>query len=301
MGRFNTLGGMLRNTLMRMRNAETQQLLLGKLLAGRSRAVGAIEDFSSVEFSVFSQWGDDGVIQWLVAHIPFRSRTFVEFGVEDYRESTTRFLMMNDNWSGLVMDGSERNVRRIVDSEYYWMHDLTANAAFIDAGNIDSLISNAGFRGPLGILHIDLDGNDFWIWKAISAVDADVVIVEYNSVFGGDRPISVPYDPTFFRTRAHYSNLYWGASLPALAHLASEKGYALIGCTSAGNNAYFVRRGLLNEVVREKSVADAYVESKSRESRDPRGRLTYLRGAQRLEAIAGLPVTNVVTGAQELL
>src|SRR5258706_13307938 len=83
--------------------AERQLLLLGKLHAERVKAIGRIANLREVEFKVFSQFGDDGIIQWLARHLDLPSRTFIEFGVENYRESNTRFLLINDNWSGLVM------------------------------------------------------------------------------------------------------------------------------------------------------------------------------------------------------
>jgi len=217
----------------------------------------------------------------------------VEFGVQDYRESNTRFLMMNDNWSGLVMDGSPENVAAIINSEYYWQYDLSAKTAFIDCDNINDLISARGFEREVGLLHIDIDGVDYWIWKAIEVVSPIILILEYNSVFGIDRAITVPYDNKFDRTNAHHSNLYFGASLRALYQLSSQKGYAFIGCNSAGNNAYFIRRDKLNDVVTEASLEIGYVLSKFRESRDKNGNLTYLTGFDRSKIIKGMKVFDV--------
>jgi len=107
-------------------NSDQQLLLLGKLLSEDIKNKKHIDALREVEFQVFSQFGDDGIIQWLVNNLEFPNKTFVEFGVENYRESNTRFLMMNNNWSGLVMDGSESNVRQIANSEYYWRYELTA-------------------------------------------------------------------------------------------------------------------------------------------------------------------------------
>jgi len=81
-----------------------------------------------------------------------------------------------------------------------------------------------------------------------------VVILEFNSVFGIDRSITVPYKKDFIRTQAHFSNLYFGASLRALYELSASKVYSFIGCNSAGNNAYFVRNDKLNDIVRETSL-----------------------------------------------
>ena len=191
------------------------------------------------------------------------------------------------------MDGSKLNVAQIVNSDYFWKYQLSTKAVFIDKDNINGLLSSSGLEKEVGILHIDLDGNDYWIWKEIDAISPIVVILEYNSVFGIDRVITIPYDKAFFRTKAHYSNLYWGASLRALHQLSAAKGYSFIGCNSAGNNAYFVRDDKLNDNIRKTTLENGYVLSKSRESRDRDGRLTHLTGNNRIEAIRGMPVYNV--------
>jgi hypothetical protein len=280
---------------------EEQKLLTAKLLIDKVKTVDKIENLEDVEFKVFSQFGDDGIIQWLIHHLDIPNKTFLEFGVGDYRESNTRFLLMNNNWSGLVMDSSRKNIKKIVNSEYYWKFELTARQAFITCDNINRLISAQGFDEEIGLLHIDLDGNDYWIWKEINTINPVIVIMEYNGLFGIDRLITIPYSADFYRTNAHYSNLYFGASLNALNHLAIQKGYSFIGCNSAGNNAFFIRNDKLNEKVKEVSLEQGYVISKTRESRDKRGKLTYISGKNRLEMIRGMPVVNVLTGETESL
>lgn len=270
---------------------EKQKLLLGKMLSNQVKKMsgGSLKDF---EFSVFSQFGDDGIIQWLINNTSIPHKTFIEFGVEDFSESNTRFLMMNDNWSGLVMDGSKNNIKKLKAQHYYWKHDLEAKAIFINADNINSLIESRNFDVEVGLLHIDLDGNDYYIWKAINTIQPIIVIVEYNSIFGIERPISVIYDHMFQRTRTHHSNLFWGTSLLSLYNLAQEKGYSFIGCNSAGNNAYFVRNDKLNEKIKPVGLMEGFVESKYRESRDKKGKLTYLSKEEGKKLLKGMMVFN---------
>ena len=141
------------------------------------------------------------------------------------------------------------------------------------------------------MLHIDLDGNDYWIWKEINVIQPIIVIIEYNSVFGYDNPWTIPYDSKFFRTEKHYSNLYWGSSLLSLCDLATEKGYIFIGSNSAGNNAYFIRKDMANGF-RSLTAKEGYMSSKYRESRDIQNQLTYLSGLDRLKILKGLEVFN---------
>ena len=268
--------------------------LTGRLLANQVRATA--KSFREAEFKVFSQFGDDGIIQYLIDRldIPTELATFVEFGVQDYSESNTRFLLLNNNWRGLVMDGDKGSMEGLKTRDMYWRHDLTALCRWIDRDNINAILAESDFSGPLGILSIDIDGNDYWVWQRIEAVKPVIVIVEYNSVFGARQAITVPYDPAFNRTKAHYSNLYWGASLPALASLGRSKGYAFVGSNLAGNNAYFVHESYIDRGgIVALTPEQSYVESRFRESRDERGRLTYLGGAARRKMIAGMPVYDV--------
>jgi hypothetical protein len=278
------------------RQVEIGNLLLGKSLSNQIKALGPKRPLREVEFRVCSQWGDDGIIQYLISQVAVPSETFVEFGVEDYSEANTRFLLLNDNWRGLILDGSAESMQRVRSSELYWRHELVAVDAFITRENINALIGSAGFRGPIGILSVDIDGNDYWVWEAIDVVDPAIVIVEYNSVFGYRRAVTVPYDPAFQRASAHPSNLYWGASVRAFCLLAERKGYVFVGCNSNGNNAYFVKRGLAGNLA-SVSAEQGYVLSRFRESRDASGQLTFATGDARLGLIAEMTVHDVESGA----
>jgi hypothetical protein len=284
----------VRGLLTVSRQVQDAKILTAKMLISQMAQVGKLDDIRAAEFKVFSQFGEDGIIQYLVrqARVPAQSRTFVEFGVESYDEANTRFLVLSDNWRGLIMDGSSLNMQRVRNSSIYWRHNLVAVDAFIDAENINGLIRDAGFSGEIGLLSIDIDGNDYWVWEKIDVVNPIVVVAEYNSVFGSRHAITVPYDKQFSRARAHSSHLYWGASLKALVELGNRKGYAFVGSNNAGNNAFFVRRDRLNDQ-RELTAAEGYVESQFRESRDRNGNLTFLSGAARLQEIIDLPIYDV--------
>jgi hypothetical protein len=258
-------------------------------------------NLADYEFKVFSQWGEDGIIQYLSKTIELRHKTFIEFGVESFMEANCRFLLMKDNWSGYVIDGSSSNIARLKRSYFYWKYHIDAVDAFITKDNIDDLLAKSGFDEDLGILSIDIDGNDYFILEAISAVRPRILICEYNAVFGAKRRISVPYEADFCRTRKHYSNLYFGASLPAITFLANKKGYSLVGTNSSGCNAFFVRDDLLNGKLPALSAEQAYLTSKIRQSKDKKGNLSHLTGNDRLKEMSGLAVVNVETGAIEEL
>ena len=190
------------------------------------------------------------------------------------------------------MDGDAEFIHFIQKDDIYWRHTLTARCAFIDRDNVNNLFRDAGFTGEIGLLSIDIDGNDYWVWEKLEVVDPVIVIVEYNSTFGPDFAVTIPYDPKFVRHQAHYSGQFWGVSLQALTLLAGRKGYSLVGCNSAGNNAYFVRNNKLGDLPAF-SAREAFVEARFRDSRSRSGELTYLSGSQRFDEISRLEVYDV--------
>jgi hypothetical protein len=276
------------------------QLAQGKLLTELNRGKPA-SPLRDCEFRVFSQWGEDGIIQKLITSVPIKHDTFIEFGVEDFAESNCRFLMMNNNWRGFVIDGSQRWIAALRSTSWFWKYDLRAECAMVTRENLNELLASSGFDHDLGILSIDVDGMDYWLLEALEAFAPRILIVEYNSLFGSERLISVPYDATFSRREKHFSGLYYGASLPAFTRLAHRKGYALVGTESAGVNAFFVRKDLLQGGLRALSVEEAFTAARMRSSYNRDGRLDFLRTDERYEAIRGLPVVNVVTGTLEEL
>lgn len=276
------------------RKVDTMEQGLGRIQS-QLDAMRANPDPAEAEFRVSSQWGEDGIIDRLVEVVAPARRVFVEFGVEDYRESNTRFLLRHRYWSGLVIDGSDANVRKIRSSDLYWRHNLKAEAAFIDRDNINQIIAGAGIEGEIGLLSVDIDGNDYWVWQAISVISPCIVVVEYNAIFGPTAAVTVPYNPAFRRAVAHPSNLYYGASIAALERLAAQKGYALVCCNSAGNNVFFVRCDLAARLPR-RTATEAYRAACFREARDATGALVHLSQAEGRNLIADLPVVDVETG-----
>lgn len=280
------------------RHLEDIKIGQGRILARQNEGLDStwLPDF---EFKVFSQWGEDGIIQKLIRSVPIANRTFIEVGVEDFWESNCRFLLMKDNWSGFVIDGSAANVARIRSQYYFWKYDLQARAAFVDVFNIESELAQSGFDEDLGILSIDIDGMDYHLLAAIERFRPRILICEYNSVFGPDRKITVPYSAGFTRAAAHYSHLYFGASLAAFTDLAERKGYVLVGGTSEGVNAFFVRADLMGSALVQQTPAKVHVRSKLREGRNEEGGITYQTWSERMAEISGLPVLDIGTGSLE--
>lgn len=265
---------------------------LGRIEARQVQAF-PLDKINNSEFKVYSQWGEDGIIQKIINHLPIENKVFVEFGVEDYTESNTRFLLKHNKWSGLILDGNKEHIDYIKnDTSVYWAHNLKAEHVFITKDNINSVLISNGVPEDLGLLSIDIDGNDYWIWDSINCIKPRIVICEYNSIFGSSSKVTVPYSDSFVRNNAHFSNIYYGASLGALEFLAKQKGYSLIGTNLAGNNAFFVRDDL-SLIFNVLSVSEAYKLAQFREAKDINGNLTYNNITDQRSIIADLDIIDV--------
>jgi hypothetical protein len=273
---------------------EASIVLTAQLHVQRIKNLGSVTNLAESEFKAFSQWGEDGIIQYLINKLPIERKSFVEFGVGNYTESNTRFLLINDNWHGLIIDGSAEYISYIENDPIYWKHYITAEHQFITCENINTLLTRNGFTGDIGLLSIDIDGNDYWLWDSITAIKPRIVICEYNSLYGAEHAVTIPYLPDFRRTNAHFSNLYYGASLRALCILASAKGYDFVGTNSAGSNAFFIRSDIPHGL-KSLSPSEGYVHSSVRESRDKKGNLTFLSGRDRLDLVKDMPLFDVET------
>jgi hypothetical protein len=273
---------------------EDLQQALGRIERRQLRSLD-INDIHANEFKVFSQWGEDGIIQFLIDKVPIKNKIFVEFGIGSYSECNSRFLLKNNNWSGLVIDGSPQNIQRLQQESLCWQYNLQTECSFITKDNINQIISDKNISGDIGILSVDIDGNDYWIWDVINCIQPRIVICEYNSLFGATKKVTTIYDPKFVITDAHFSGLFWGASIGAFDYLAKQKGYSLVGSNTAGNNIFFIRNDVLGNIPTY-TPAEAHVKSQFRISRDRDGNLSFLDQAAGLEIIGDMPLYEVDTG-----
>ena len=164
-------------------------------------------------------------------------RTFVEFGFHPIEFNCIEFAK-NPEWSGLLIDGSKRQVD---DARALWPPRVEFVERFLTLENLDFIHEHFP---ALGILSIDVDGNDYWFLKELIDTSPAVISVEYNSTLGFE-PISVPYDPEFDRHQKHPRGWYHGASLTALTKLCREHGYGLAAGSDGSCNAFFTREGNL--------------------------------------------------------
>lgn len=192
-------------------------------------------------FTAYSQADEDGILAEIYKRIGTTDRRFIEFGAGDGLENNSTYLLLT-GWTGLWMDGSPENIATIRKwfGDYLSDDRLKVNQCFITRENLNDLISASGISGEIDFLSIDIDGNDYWMWEALKAVNPRVVAIEYNATFRPPNRIVQEYNPT----HVWNSDNYFGASLSALEALGDKLGYVLAGCSWAGTNAFFIRKDL---------------------------------------------------------
>jgi hypothetical protein len=163
--------------------------------------------------------------------------TFIEFGFSGWEFNCAKLV---NGWNGLLIDGDPYNVKiaRIILPK-----NILVKKQWLTLDDLEDIETYAKGK-DIGILSIDVDGNDFWFLEKLISLRPAIIIAEYNSSFGL-RPLTVPYDPLFDRRKKHESRTYFGASLSALDYLTTRNGYSLIEIGNTGVNAFFIRNDFL--------------------------------------------------------
>ena len=188
--------------------------------------------------------------------------TFCEFGFHLAEFNAGRLLLRG--WRGLLIDSDV--CAMATAHEFLVRHPqlpTTALCAFLDRDNARPLIEKHFSGAPLGVLSVDVDGNDYWLFAELLPLRPAIVVMEYNATFGL-RPVTVPYDPAFERHQKHPSGWYHGASITALHALGARQGYSLVAVSDSGINLFFVKDALVPATMPRLEPAAAYRENQLR-------------------------------------
>jgi hypothetical protein len=242
----------------RLLDAEARRAQLARVVMGGRFPELFAEGGGGVEFQVFSQNGEDGILLDILSKLAAVSKRFVEIGVEDGLECNTAVLGFVLGWDGMMVEGDRLRAaaaRKLAQRMTLGRANrVEVRQAFVTAENVDDIV---GSVGP-GVMSIDVDGMDYWLWEAVRGVAPEVVIIEYNASMGRERAVTVPYDAAFSAGKAHASGYYHGASLKALERLGRAKGYSLAAVDAAGVNAFFVRDDVRPETLPARKAEEIF-------------------------------------------
>lgn len=223
-------------------------------------------------FSRYSQTDEDGILLYLFSVLGAPSRRAVEICAGDGLECNAANLVLNHGWDALLVDGDPANVERgqrfFSKAKQTYVYPPRFVQAWITRDSVDDLIKSNGFDGEIDLLSLDLDGVDYWIWDAITAVTPRVVVVEYQDILGPDRVWTVPYADDF-SADSHPATgempNFAGASLAAFVQLGRAKGYRLVGVNRLGFNAFFVRDDIGQDILPEVPISVGFEHPKNAE------------------------------------
>ncbi len=256
-----------------------------------------IDNIDQINYKVFSQNGEDGIIQYLIKSLKLNHIKFVEIGTQDYTESNTRFIFETMRCDGLIIDplkNLETLVRKNVSR--FWKNNLTVINKFATPKNINSLLDDNNFQNNIDLFSIDIDGIDYWIIKKLKKNISKIFIAEYNPYFGPELEITVPNINNFDRTSYHYSNLCWGVSLKSLVKIMIEKNYTFVGSNDLRNNAFFISNDHIDKIKINKPNIEnlfEFTNATYRESRDQTGNLTFIEPKKILNEIKDCEVMDL--------
>lgn len=248
-----------------------------------------IKKINDLDYKIFSQFGEDGIIDYLIKSLEITSPKFVEIGVGDYSECNTRYLFETAQPKGLIIDCIDNFKDRVSKNISLWKGDLRICNEKINSKNINQILEKEGFNSEVDIFSLDIDGVDYWILEKLPKNFSKIIIVEYNSIFGPNFEVSVPDTIDFDRSNYHYSNLCFGASLKAMISLLEKKGYVFLGSTKSKVNAFFILKTEIDKIsldIPDTNELDFYTNSNITESRNIDGQLNYLTGKNKLYEIS---------------
>ena len=197
-------------------------------------------------FRVYSEFEEDGMILYVLAMIGFKNKRVVEMCCGTGRECMAANLIVNNGFEGYLFDGDRTNIelaRAFFQSKKECLlYTPVLRHSWITTDNVNNLLIKAGCQGEVDMLSLDIDGNDYWIWQAINAINPRLFVCEIHNMIPGDQSLTIEYQRDFdYRRHAEHEQDYRGVSLLAMVKLCKAKGYRMIGAHRHGFNVFFLR------------------------------------------------------------
>ena len=231
------------------------------------------------EVRVFSQWGEDGILDYLFDIADISKPRILEFGSGNFKECNSRFAAEFRNASAYLVDMRHDLVEHTKQLDIYWRNSIFPNQDFITPDSAQQHLQNARQQmGGVDVISLDIDGNDYWILEALDLSGVSIVVCEYNPIYGATGSYTVKRDDNFDRTKAHFSWLHYGMSLKAAIEIMVKQDLVFIGSNRVGNNAFFIRTEFLNRLpfsIPNSKMLEPFVDWRIRESRNEEGKLDY--------------------------
>ena len=263
-----------------------------------------IKKLFEVDYKIFSQNGEDGILDYLLYQLGIQKPKFLEIGVGDYSECNTRFIFERCSSKGTIIDLLDNLEEKVKKNVLLWKGELNIINKNINSENILKILNEYDTLNQLDLFSLDIDGIDYWILEKMPQNFSKIVVLEYNPSFGAELEITVPNIDNFNRTQYHYSNLCFGMSLKAAINLMDKKNFYFVGTNLFRNNAFFVSKDFIKEkFFKDLEVNDLYssIDANFTENRDVSGNLNYLKSKKRIEKILDCEVVDLSNYKNEIV
>lgn len=265
-------------------------LAIGRLMASiQITNMDKFKCLSDSEFKVFSQWGEDGILNYIFEVLGLTKPRIMEVGASNFIECNSRFAAEHRNARVYAVDLNPELTSTVQAMDLSWKNHIFPVKEKITPENIQSHERQANeLMFGIDLVSFDIDGNDYWCLEKMFLKNVSVVVVEVNPLFGDKINVTVPRNDSFDRTKSHFSNLFFGMSYKASLTLLGKKGFTCIGSNLAGNNIFFVRKEFADkfEQVLNDGLPTVWVNRWDvRESRNKEFSLNYLSNSDRLNQI----------------
>ena len=282
--------------LFQINNAQIKFMLGNAYLDEAKKNYHLIKNLKDSEYKIFSQTGEDGIIDFLFSKLKIEDCRFVEIGVGDYSESNTRYIYEKSFAKGLIIDIEKNFKEKVSKNINLWKGLLELENIEINGSNVNEILNKYMLNENLDLFSIDIDGIDYWVIESLKPKISKIFVLEYNPIFGSNLEITIPNKNKFNRSKSHYTGCYYGASLKAMIKIMKQKGYDFIGTNKLNFNAFFVVDELsyvFKDLKDNLKKLEHYTALQIRDSRNKNGELNFLDRDQILKEIRDLEVVDV--------
>lgn len=254
---------------------QIQQSLALEYIKARQDGRTYFSNIRDAGFRVYSEFEEDGIILYVLTLIGFGNRRVVEICAGNGTECMATNLILNHGFDGFLFDGNKRSVehgraffRKQKDS---FLSPPLFQQAWITVENVNRLLREAGATGEVDLFSLDMDGNDYWIWKAIDVIRPRFCVFETHNIIPSELSLTIRYEPDFYCWNRPVSlKDYRSVSLRAMVRLSQEKGYRLIGAHRYGFNAFFLRNDIAPHLFPAVSIEQVHDNPWTRLAREQR-------------------------------
>jgi hypothetical protein len=259
-------------------NQQLQKVLINQYKMFHASGSPPYVGISDAGFRCYSQFEEDGIILYVLSTIGFKTRKVVEMCCGTGDECMATNLILNHGFHGVLFDGDEWNIAR-ANIFFSSKKDCLLTPphlihAWITKDNVNHLLRQSGAVGEVDLFSLDMDGNDYYIWEAISEISPRLCIFETHNIIPDDLSITIPYRPQFSCTEKHgHEQEFRSVSLLAMAKLSEKKGYRLIGAHKHGFNVLFLRNDVGLDFFPAVSIAEVHDNLWTRNGQSERWKL----------------------------